>query len=457
MRSPTGQWLSPVVFLSVLHGTATQTTPDPNSDFFTEPSKFIDFPGCFSDLFEADRNGDGIVTVQEYLGFIQMYAERRKCIENPVLTLQQRTAFNAISCGCRAEEGSSADCCIGSNAHIRTDGALNPQRTATQNGYLTSACRLTDETLGPSQCPPADDVRDGGPLPFTPVVSTPPAARLPSDGGGINKKLLWPLVALAALLLLCCCCGLVLRKKKAKELEEEEMEEIAGRGAPGDFIETDPEQAASVPPPEDPPILIPPVVAAPPIPEEDEEDEDEEEGRKRRGGGPLGEEEEEEGRKRYGAPRLPPPEKEDPGFKLRPIPPPEEEEDPEWDHPGRPIEYPKEKDEIPPDELDRYQPDGGVYIPERPGKDPVEYNPQWERGEPAEPDERDTRKHRIQSGLGEGEVWDELEKDETDEGGVGGGLGDVFDWVVQSALGVLDENDAAAHLATDEPEEEIYM
>ena len=61
-----------------------------------------------------------------------------------------------------------------------------------------------------------------------------------------------------------------------------------------------------------------------------------------------------------------------------------------------------------------------------------------------DPDELDTRKHRIQSGLGQGEVWDKLDATES-ERGTERGNGGAFDWVVQNALGTLGENDDLAH------------
>ena len=69
----------------------------------------------------------------------------------------------------------------------------------------------------------------------------------------------------------------------------------------------------------------------------------------------------------------------------------------------------------------------------------------WNRQKPEDPDEIDLRKHRIQTGLGEGEVWDKLGQDET-EASKQAPTGDVFDWVVQSALGVLDKSDEAGQL-----------
>jgi len=440
MKSPIAVRLLLLSSMSLVtaQDTTTAKAPDPNSDFYQAPSTNIDFPGCFSDLVTADRNGDGLVKSDEYLGFIQEYG-KRKCIENPELTLQQRIAFNTIACACRSEEGAAIDCCIGNNAQIQTAGAMNPARTGAQQGYLTSACRITDATLPPPACPPIDDIRKNATLPPLPPIMIPPAPRSPSGGGGLPIEALWGIIAAALLLLmlLCCCCGFVLRKQKPKDVEEEEEEVIAGKGMPPseDVERNEPPEASSA-------NVPPPVIPAAAKVATDDESEEEEEGSKDQGGGLLGEEDEEAGNKRYVGPRYPLPKKESPGIKLRPIEK-EDEENPVWDQPGRQLDYPKEKDEDPGQVLDRYVPDGGVYLQQRPEKDPVEFNPQWERGEKEEPDESDRRKHRIQSGLGEGEVWNKLDEEESDNMNLGGGGGDVFDWVVQSALGVLDQTDEA--------------
>ncbi|GAX13299.1 hypothetical protein FisN_17Hh240 [Fistulifera solaris] len=423
-----------------------QVEPDPNSDFYQEPDRFIDFPGCFADLITADVDGDGLIKKDEYLGFIQEYS-KRKCIENPALTLQQRIAFNLISCGCRAEQGAPVECCLGENAQIRTAGAIDPDRTAEQQNYLTSACRVTDETLPPFNCPPIDDEREEAPVPPLPILFTIPPPK--QDDDGFPKEALWALIAAALLLLLCCCCACGYRRKIARELEEEEEKENG--------FEPDPEQPLaasqlrSMPPGVDEENPISPVMVAGAIPltrgVEDESEYDED-GRKRRGGGPIGDEYDEEGRKRYGAGRIPPPEHLQPGFKLRPVPPKDPEEDPDWDHPGRVIDYPKEKDDMSAQELERYVPEGGVFIPERPGKDPVEFNPQWERGQKPEEDDRDGRKHRLQSGLGSGEIWDRLDDDSTS--GSVRSFENQIDWVMNSALGVLHHTDEQGLTEIDE-------
>ena len=174
-----------------------------------------------------------------------------------------------------------------------------------------------------------------------------------------------------------------------------------------------------------------------------DDSDDEEEARKRRGGGNIPPGDEEDGLRIPTAPRLPPPQHPPPSpVVLNPIPPRDGYGD-DWDHPGRNIEFPKDKDEMSAGEVDHYEPDGGVYLPDREGKDPLNWKKDWNRPKPEEPDEVDLRKHRIQTGLGEGEVWDKLGEDETEQSSKAP-KGDIFDWVVQSALGALDDNDQAA-------------
>ena len=120
----------------------------------TTPTDGIDYPGCYSDLHKADRNGDGFVKFDEYLTFIQEYG-KRICFSTDALSLQQSATFNSLACICKTQEGSAADCCLGDNAGIPTSGALTPiaDQTPSQQMYLTTVCKLTDATIE-GQCPP---------------------------------------------------------------------------------------------------------------------------------------------------------------------------------------------------------------------------------------------------------------------------------------------------------------
>jgi len=109
----------------------------------------IDYLVCFQYLVANDEDKDDLLGAAEYLHFIQDYARRQKCINNPVLTVNQRIAFNTIVCDCQSED---LDCCIDDTAAIRIAGALNPNRPDAQTEYLSLACSITDDVLGPSQC-----------------------------------------------------------------------------------------------------------------------------------------------------------------------------------------------------------------------------------------------------------------------------------------------------------------
>lgn len=146
-----------------------------DEDLVSRPAEGIDFAGCWSDLNKADRNGNGFVTRNEYLNFIQEYG-KRICFETDALTLQQISTFNTLACICRSQEGASYDCCIGDAAQIPTAGALDTSRTPTQKHYLTSVCKLTDATID-GRCPPEFVDRETPP----PLLVAPPAS-----GGGLS-------------------------------------------------------------------------------------------------------------------------------------------------------------------------------------------------------------------------------------------------------------------------------
>jgi hypothetical protein len=248
------------------------------------------------------------------------------------------------------------------------------------------------------------------------------------------------------------------RRKKRQEEEEERINEAKTL----ENAEAVPEQAPGSNPRgmdlDDPTLAaaaVPPGVAgaaADPryVDEEDIEgargarnindEEEEEEISKARGSARIPPEEEAKRRRLRGEGEINDPEVPHDRVVLRPPPEKNPEEDPNWDYPGRDINYPKDSDEMSAGQVDHYEPDGGVYLPQRPTKEPLDWRRSWERPDVEDPDDNDNRKHRIQAGLGEGEVWDKLnEKDDVSTGPKN--TGDVFDWVVSSALGVLDNTD----------------
>jgi hypothetical protein len=469
--------------------TATATTTNNSTttideDLVTRWDDSIDFEGCFSDLLRADRNGDGQVKQGEYLNFIQEYG-KRLCFKTDSLTLQQSGVFNSLSCICRSQENADSQCCMGNKAHLSTSGAdlASKSRSPIQTDYLTSICKLTDATID-ARCPPILEDRDE---PFVPVLPgngvlasspvSPAAAAAPGNDG--LEWWMWLLIAIAALILFCCCfcCLWQRRRAKQEEMEQEDEHIVASmdeKGAGAGPRDADPEQPLDRTEPyngsdpdlnADKPIeeetiifddvVLPEVV---PIPSPGtipmagasgavvgEDSEDEEEERRKKGGDRIPQEPDEEIIKYRGAPPFPPVDPPPvPPHPLKPIPDKEKETD-EWDQPGRDIQYPVEQDEMSAGHVDHYEPDGGVYFPERPMKDPLSWNRDWNRAKPEEPDEMDARKHRIQTGLGEGEVWNKLEEQSTHVPKNTATGGDGFDWVIQSALGALGDNSSSSH------------
>lgn len=439
------------------------------------PGEGIDFEGCFSDLDKNDIDRDGGVRQDEFLGFIQDYA-KRLCLSNDELSLQQYGAFNALSCYCAAVEGQPESCCLGQNGLVDTGGALTPAtRTEPQTQFLTYACITIDNTLPDSACQPL--ILDRGTPPpvdtiILPFGGAPQGVQEPAEEDNVWDWLKWVLIALGLLLLLlCCCCCTIRRKRLAAIAEEEERAAESAAASKSMDVEQPPEQypvddyatREQLIPGQDGVDAVAPVAFAAgghgTDPDEEEggarggaggaiADDDSEDGRRRRGAHNLPEDPEEEARRIRGAGRLPPPDDPDPnGPNLKPIPPKDPNPNPDWDHPGRDINFPKP----PPAEheagFDRDIIDGGVHDPQRDPKAPFEpYKANWERLKKEAPDESDQRKRRIQTGLGEGEVWNALEETDDDDKKRGASSGgDVFDWVVSSALGVLDKSDDAGH------------
>jgi hypothetical protein len=397
--------------------------------------------GCASGLIEMDDNGDGMVKRNEYLDFVNLIAAFLCIPPRPALDLELQTVFFSIACLCQEREGFSEDCCYGTDAAIFTDGAADAiTRTEDQDAYLRAACLLTQAVLGPQQCT------------YAPRTIAPDAATLiisrsapTEEDDGLSDAALWgiifgiiALLLLCCLLLFCCCC------KKKEEEEEETKEEVEAVPLEEDDLEKA-EKSASVPPP--PPVIpvplipaeddveeteksasvppVPTVIPTPPAPapaphpviipapilrsvpppkEEEVEEADEFKSRKKE---EASGEEEEDGGRRFGGEGYVPTAGELQGIRLRHV----EKEKPlegEYEYPQREIEEHKLKREDSGQILDHYEPDGGVFIPERAKKAPVVMNlPKYERKKVVK-ESVDRRKARRQLGMGDGEVWDAL-------------------------------------------------
>jgi hypothetical protein len=454
-------------------------------DLIVNPPEGIDFEGCFADLVTADIDGSGSIEKDEYLNFINVYGERI-CWYQDELTLDQHGAFNSLACMCRSQEGNDASCCLLENAKLPNTGALTPgTRTEEELLFMTVACIVTDGTLE-HLCTPYVLERNTPP----PVIIVPVGNDLRGLDTDLPDGSIWALImGIIGLLLLVClfCCCLAAGTKSRRKDEEEEEEDI--QVIPPVDKEPPMEQA-----PRggfDLEEVIEETMVIPPVAEEEEEEEEEEEipeepqeeveeeeeeiteeledgaGAGKRGGVEIedpddgdgrrgrgfnyADEEPEDTQRRWGGPRLPPPEDSDPDpLKLKPIPPKDPEEPPEWDQPGREILEARNKDEMEGQVFEPYDPGGGVHDPKRPVKDPLDWRKDWNRPKPPEVDEDDNRKHRIQSGLGEGEVFDRLNDNDSQSKSLVSGGGDIFDWVVQSALGVLDKADEVSEEAEDD-------
>jgi len=438
------------------------------------PNDGINYLACFADLNKADVNHNGEISANEYLGFVELYS-KSICHYTDRLTLQQRSAFNTLACRCREQPGANPNCCLGNNAQISTAGAASASRTQAQLSYLIAVCRITDATIPqPRGCPP-DSIPPNQPPPFVFTPAVPPPAAGGLSPGALAGIIIGAILGFLLLLLCCFCCLCAGRRKKQGEEEEEqkvveedieqapEQSPAAGERA----MEVPPQaqdRAMAVPPMGSaaPPLVVPPPPGQHPedeiieeyVEEEDgeggrggqntESELDDEEVRKGRGSAKIPPEVNEPKRRIIGAGEIPDDPKNPERVILRPIDK-EQEENPDWDFPGQAVNYPTEKDEMSAGEVEHYEPDGGVYIPERPAKEPLDWRKDWQKPDVEDPDEYDNRKHRIQAGLGEGEVWDQLNNQEEPDRQQKD-TGDVFDWVVQSALGVLSETEKAGHL-----------
>ena len=430
------------------------------------PFAGINYTGCHEDMLGTDFDGDSRITIKEYESFVARTAARR-CILWPELTLGQKGNFNSLACQCAshqhnaggANNNNDKSCCMGSNAHLKTNGATNDARDATepQIVFLQNVCLVTYGTLPGTNC--SIEL-----LPFKepPPVIVPRAIdpRGGTAASGSDWNLLAPIIATLLLLLLCCCC--VVRRRRRKDEEEEEIIETEYPGKE-EWLETpmdgqSPGMERGMPLPTD-------GDGNPQGYRDDSEDYDEE-GRNRRGGHDDDEYSDGDGRKargfNYATPdeedkkrRWPngeyiPPDQPRDSHALRPTPEEDPMPPPEWDEPMRNIDELKHKSDDSVQEFDPYNPDGGVHDPQRPPRDPVTWKNEWERGVPPEDNERDGRKHRIQTGMGKGEIWDQLDDGSATKSTTVRNNGDVFDWVVKSALAVMDGADQQGYLDNDD-------
>ncbi|CAB9524406.1 expressed unknown protein [Seminavis robusta] len=455
--------------------------------------------GCANAILEHDLDGDGAIRRNEYRQFVNNVADLLCIPPRPELDLELQTVFVSIACLCQELPGNDASCCFGENAGLFDGGASQVAgRTAEQTSYLRAACLLTQAILGPEQCklPPATLAPGAVTAPFfvTPAPPIPPAG--PNNLLWLLLLLLLPLLCCIC----CCCWRkdkeveeeyeVTVKEETIVQGPEDPIEDRNIPPQPEDDIEqglappvdtptndeginpmpmpllAEPRELHDEPPLQDSPpepaplpmepeepmepfsagdedggddnapkpgVPIPPM-GAPGMGEAEDDEEDEENIGRKLGANPDDDEEEDGGRRFGGQGMLPnPPGAE--GVVLRHVER-EPNEKGEYEYPERNIQEFKYKTEDEGQVLDHYVPDGGVYDPQRPPREPVIMpTPKYERKPPPEPVFIDPRKQRLQMALGDGEVWDALgdwEEEEEKHGNV-----EKIDWVIHSALTVF--------------------
>jgi hypothetical protein len=384
--------------------------------------------GCANAILSHDDSGDGVIRRNEFLDYVNNVADLLCIPPRPNLDLELQTVFVSIACLCLEREAFGPDCCTGDNAGLYLAGAEDvPSRTEDEDSYLRAACLMTQAVLGPDQCRWEPVTIAPGAIPG---VVVPPAGTTPlPEEEEDEANMLWLLLLLlfTVFCLICCCCY-----KKNEEEEEWEVtvteekfvkgpdEEIGDRGLNPMPEEPEVRSPLAIPSDELPvdegvkSLAVPPVASGPKpaVPPGNEEDADAE--KRRLGEMEDDEEDEEAGRRLGGQGELPPPPNPI-GVRLRHV---EKEKPPgaEYEYPERELVEAKIKREDSGQILDHYEPDGGVFIPERAKKGSVEMpKPHYERQKPPEPVYIDPRKQRKQMGLGDGEVWDALNEWEDEQ------------------------------------------
>jgi hypothetical protein len=123
----------------------------------------IDYSGCYTDLNNADENGNGFIEQDEYFVFLQAYG-KRVCYSSGTISLQQKSTFFTLACLCRQIDGDgslsnktvteSDKCCLGENAKLFTakrpitfETIPVPELTVNQKEYFKTVCYYADSSL----------------------------------------------------------------------------------------------------------------------------------------------------------------------------------------------------------------------------------------------------------------------------------------------------------------------
>ena len=196
---------SSILFLVILPSLATAAESMQNQDApipsgpTTNQDRVVDYEYCYEAMGRHDGDLNKRITKNEFLGFCQDFGGNTECLANLVeLPIELQSVWNEITCEC-AQRGGAEDCCIGSNAHIPTNGVLpSDTTTISQQQFLRQACLRTDQAI----------IAYCGPPPVPRVIGPPGGTVLPSpEASSLTSQdiIMFSAIAAALLILLCCC------------------------------------------------------------------------------------------------------------------------------------------------------------------------------------------------------------------------------------------------------------
>ena len=124
-----------ILLLSLLH-----SLPAEQDNF--EDYEDVDLARCFDALRAADADGDGKLTTEEHLQFLQDFGPTEYWVEMEERPLELSAKFNAVACMCM-KRGGDDRCCLGDNAAIDISGIDSRK----ENDYIKTICLLTQRAI----------------------------------------------------------------------------------------------------------------------------------------------------------------------------------------------------------------------------------------------------------------------------------------------------------------------